>query len=208
MKASPLHCLSSCSFCRSTNILLSERKKSLQNYRAHVSKLQRRPYHCHQSSTKPGSPLSAHASSDSCTPWGRWSAPASLRTAHTPVLSPPNWTSAQRTDTCDQAETKSFRIILTLTLHHSKVTWHSKSFHFGIVTSEQSIPRKNTNRYCTISEYIFQNMKEIVQRKSENMDPSNQQTKLSMLRCRLASDWSEIVKNMSYRVRQQTSRPF
>ena len=36
----------------------------------------------------------------------------------------------------------------------------------------------------------------------------NQQTKLSMLRCRLASDLSEIVKNMSYRVRQQTSRPF
>ena len=54
------------------------------------------------------------------------------------------------------------------------------------------------SRYFKISEYTFQNMKEIVQRKSENMDPSNQQTKLSMLRCRLASDWSEIVKNMSY----------
>ena len=26
----------------------------------------------------------------------------------------------------------------------------------------------------------------------------NQQTELSMLRCRLAPDWSEIVKNMSY----------
>ena len=125
--------------------VLSERKKSLQNYRAHVSKLQSRPYHCHPSSTKLGPPPWVHVSSDSCTPWGRWSAPASPRTAHTPAWSPPNWTSAQRTNTSDQAETKSFRIILTLTLHYSKVTWHSKSFHFGIVTSEHSIPRKNTS---------------------------------------------------------------